>query len=424
MISLAPPAMAARPSIRNRSGFASNTTCSWRARTWKDGRELLSDLGYLWDHPDSHQTRRSVAHNLVLVDGKDQKTAGRGGSFHLFAVTPYVKATEASSHAYDQASLYRRTCIQIDHGEAGSYVVDVFRVRSVAQCQYVLHGPGNDFESQGLSLAALAEGVSTLPLEHARQASGEAPWCITWRLDKDYQFTAFSPGNRGETITLGRGWGQRNHRNTDRGASLPYVIRTVEGGGLRQFISVFVGAPHARPLVKAVHRLPLPTGAPSDAVAVEIETVAGTDVLVSMLTPTPVKLSTSAGELATDGRIAAVLMAAGKPVAASLIGGTRLALADANVSCPQSDYRGKLVGVAGSHGESWLTVEGELPSPSSLTGHTIFIEDGGLRRAYPIHLVKPNGSRTQIYTKLDGVGFEACTGDTWEFIPTASWQRP
>jgi hypothetical protein len=136
------------------------------------------------------------------------------------------------------------------------------------------------------------------------------------------------------------------------------------------------------------------------------------------------KLSTSAGELATDGRIAAVLMAAGKPVAASLIGGTGLALADANVSCPQSDYRGKLVGVAGSHGESWLTVEGELPSPSSLTGHTIFVEDSELRRAYPIHLVKPNGSRTQIYTKLDGVGFEACTGDTWEFIPTASWQRP
>lgn len=41
-----------------------------------------------------------------------------------------------------------------------------------------------------------------------------------------------------------------------------------------------------------------------------------------------------------------------------------------------------------------------------------------------MHLVKANGSRTQIYTKLDGVGFEARPGDTWEFIPAASWQRP
>jgi hypothetical protein len=397
---------------------------------WKDGRELLSDLGYLWDHADKKQTSRSVAHNLVMIDGKDQKTAGRGGSFHLFAVAPHVKATEASSHAYDKAPLYRRTCIQIDHGEAGSYLVDVFRVRSNAKCQYIFHGPGNDFAAQGLNFAAATELASTLPssmplpLENARQAPGDAPWHITWRLDKDYQFTAFAPGSRGETITLGSGWGQRDHRNTDRGALLPYVIRTVEGGGVCQFISVFAGATQSRPLVKAVRRLPLPPGAPSDTVAVEIETAAGTDVLVSMLTPAPVKLSTSAGELATDGRIAAVLMAAGKSVAASLIGGTRLVLANANLSCPQSDYRGKLGGVAGSQGESWFTIEGELPSPSSLAGQTVFIDDGTLRRAYPIRLAKPDGSRTRIYTKLDGVGFEARMGDTWEFIPTVSWQRP
>ncbi len=564
---------------------------------WKDGRELLSDLGYLWDHPDKKQTNRSGAHNLVMVDGEDQKTVGRAGSFHLFAITPHVKATEASSNAYDKAPLYRRTCIQIDHGEAGSYLVDIFRLRTGAKCQYVFHGPGNDFESQGLNFASTAqprpqvpfalrfqlsqvsgifvdgveireilpdhkegpnlapdasvppaandtalpgwgyyagdgkgewgaatpgrsgkqcvrlqalrphsdgrmnvallagqsdgysgaqvirgtlgakykvrfwlkgdallvnvdavlwlgnpkspdnrryvdvthvaaskdwkqyEGTFTLPngtlsLDNQRQASGDAPWQIIWRMDKDYRFTAFSPGNRAETVTLGSGWGQRDYRNTDRDTSLPYVIRTVEGGVLSQFISVFVGEPKARPLVKAVRRLPLSQSAPSDAVAVEVETVAGTDVLVSMLTPAPVKLSTSAGELATDGRIAAVLMATGKPAAASLIGGTRLVLAEANLSCPHSNYCGKLVGVSGSQGESWFIVEGELPNPSSLVGQTVFVEDGMMRRAYPIRLVKPDGSRTRIYTKLGGVGFEAGAGKTWDFIPTVNWQRP
>ena len=47
---------------------------------WKDGRELLSDLGYLWDHPDKYQTYRTFAHNLVLLDGKDQQRRARGGS--------------------------------------------------------------------------------------------------------------------------------------------------------------------------------------------------------------------------------------------------------------------------------------------------------------------------------------------------------
>jgi hypothetical protein len=391
---------------------------------WKDGRELLSDLGYLWDHPDKKQTTRTGAHNLVMVDGKDQKTTGRGGSFHLFAATPHVKAAEASSRAYEKASLYRRTCIQIEHGEAGSYLVDVFRVQADATCQYLFHGPGNDFESQGLSFGAAAGDALPVPLGNARQATGDAPWHITWRVDKDYRFTAFSPGSRGETVTLGSGWGQRECRNTDRGATLPYLIRTAEGRGLRQFVSVFVGEPKTRPLVKAVRRLSLPSGSPADAVAVEIETVDGTDVVVSMLTPAPVKLATSAGQLVTDGRIAAVLTSASKPLAATLLGGTRLTLADASLSCARSSYRGKLARVAGAPGESWFTIEGELPSPASLVGQTVFVDDGTLRRAYPIRLAKPEGSTTRVYTKLGGVGFEARAGETWEFIPSVSWQRP
>ena len=391
---------------------------------WKDGRELLSDLGYLWDHPDKNQTTRTAAHNLVMVDGKDQKTTGRGGSFHLFAVTPQVKAAEASSQAYAKASLYRRTCIQIDHGEKGSYLVDVFRVQSDSKRQCLFHGPGNDFEPQGLNFVAAPGEAFPAPLENVREASGDQPWRITWRLDKDYQFTAFSPGGGGERVAIGSGWGQRDHRNSDRSATLPYVIRTVEGEGLSQFISVFAGEPKASALVKGVRRLPLPPGAPDDVTAVEIETVAGSDVVVSMLTPRLLRLSTSSGELATDGRIAAVLTSAGQPVAAALLGGTRLTLSDARLACPQNAWRGKLTGAAGAHGESWFNVEGDLPEAASLVGQTIFVEDGALRRAYPIRLVKREGDRTRVYTKWNGVGFEARAGNAWEVVPTASWRRP
>ncbi len=33
---------------------------------------MLSDLGYLWDHPDSQNTKRTFAHNLVMLDGREQ----------------------------------------------------------------------------------------------------------------------------------------------------------------------------------------------------------------------------------------------------------------------------------------------------------------------------------------------------------------
>ncbi len=47
---------------------------------WQDGHELLSDLGYLWDHPLKQRTTRTFAHNTVMVDGKDQIARGRAES--------------------------------------------------------------------------------------------------------------------------------------------------------------------------------------------------------------------------------------------------------------------------------------------------------------------------------------------------------
>ena len=49
---------------------------------WKDGRELLSDLGYLWDHPDSYQTRRTSRITWSWSTGRIRRHAA-ACSFHL-----------------------------------------------------------------------------------------------------------------------------------------------------------------------------------------------------------------------------------------------------------------------------------------------------------------------------------------------------
>jgi len=389
---------------------------------WKDGHELLSDLGYLWDHPDSYQTRKTLSHNTVLVDGVDQKGKGRSGSFHLFAVTPEVKVMEASSRAHEAASVYRRTCVQVDHGAAGSYLLDIFRVQGGGKRQYVFHGPGTDYRIAGLRLVPAADSPG-LQLANLRQASGAETWQLTWALSEGYALTAFAPGGPGETVLLGDGWGQRDYRNTDRGATLPYVVRTREGPGLDQFVTVFAGAPQGRALVNAVRLLTLPPDAPRDTVAVEVETTAGSDLIVSMLTPAPLVLSTSLGEVKTDGRLAAVLGAAGKPTAACLVGGTELSAGAAIVSCPAARYTGKVLGNASGRGESHYVLEGNLAGGQSLIGQTLLIQDGATTRAYPIRGIHAENGRATVYTKRDGVGFEARPGATWEFVPVMSWKQ-
>ena len=115
-------------------------------------KEVLHDLGYLWDHPDKKFTSRTAAHNLVVVDEAMQISKGRGGSFSLFETAGPVKAMRASSTPYKQVSLYERTVLQVDHGEAGFYWLDLFRVQGGEKRDYLFHGVNNEFSVNGVEL--------------------------------------------------------------------------------------------------------------------------------------------------------------------------------------------------------------------------------------------------------------------------------
>ncbi len=394
---------------------------------WKDGHELLSDLGYLWDHPDKRHTYRTAAHNLVTIDGQDQERKGRGGSFHLFAATPRLKVAEASSAAYGPDSTYRRTCVLVDHGESGSYLVDIFRVAGGTKREYVFHGPGNDFEVRGLSLASATATagdstsvVQSLALANPRSAGGDSPWEITWTLDDGYQFHALSPGQSGETVTVGDGWGQRDHRNTDRGATLPYVVRGREDQGKTDlFVSVFAGNRAGHRLVEEVRMLPAIGRDNSDAAVVSVTTSIGTDVIVSMTEPGPPSVALAGGQIVTDGRLAAVLASGkGKTSCACLVGGTQLTASGVQMNLPTAAIRGEIVDTQSSPGESHFTVKGAALT-EDFVGQTFFAVAGSSRRAYPIRAIERAGDVTRVYTKRDGRGFEARPAERFEIVTTA-----
>ena len=126
---------------------------------WKGNQELLTDLGYLWDHPMGKMTNRTFAHNTGMVDLAGQKSKGRGGYFHLFHTGDSVKVMEASSQAYDKADVYRRTVVQIDHGPESSYLLDVFRLRADGSRDLVYHGPNSDYQVSGIELQEGDAGV-------------------------------------------------------------------------------------------------------------------------------------------------------------------------------------------------------------------------------------------------------------------------
>jgi hypothetical protein len=234
---------------------------------WKNGRELLGDLGYLWDNPRRQMTARTLAHNTMLIDEADQQTTDRGGEVEFFKSSPHVKVMRASSHAYPAATRYQRTSAIIDHGGGRNYVVDVFAVEGGKTQDLVFHGPNQQFHCDTKPAA-----VSLYDLTHVREIATPT---LVWSLEDKSEFTARCPPQAGESVYVADGWGQRDPFNKDAGKTLPYIVRRTSGPGLKQFVSIFEGHPAGGSFVRGVRR----TESADGGVTIEVQTTDGREVV-------------------------------------------------------------------------------------------------------------------------------------------------
>ena len=272
-------------------------------------------------------TTRTFAHNTVMVDGAEQVTKGRGGKFTLFAADGAIKVMEAESQAYPQASLYRRTVAQVEHEPGRQYVLDIFRVQGGQKHQLVFHGPTNAYELAAPALEAIGK-VEGLDLEKVRASSAEESWQAAWTLG-EMVFRALWLNEPGERSLVGDGWGQRDYRNSDVGAVLPYFVRERANGAAPSAVCYGLrgrGGGGRGAVARGLRRLAVPEALAADVVAVAVDTAGGTDTFVSCLRPVEVKLETPQGALVVNGRFGAVSVRGGKVVASTLVEGTVLSL--------------------------------------------------------------------------------------------------
>ncbi len=265
---------------------------------WKQGHEILSDLGYLWDHPLKHMTVRTVAHNTVVVDEEDQVARERGGEVAFFESSEHVKAMEASSRAYPQASLYRRTSAVIDHGQGRTYVVDLFRVEGGRRQDYVYHAADRELAVDGLDLRS-SDDRKLYDFSNVRMADGTGIWRAAWKCGADLTAVAWNVGQPGEQAWIADGWGQRDWKNSDIGATIPYVVRRCEGEGVKTFVSVFEAHAGTEPFVRAVQPWQSPDG-------LVIETALGRDFVLSARESATLEAPTAAGPQRVTGRFAVI----------------------------------------------------------------------------------------------------------------------
>ncbi|MBI5766983.1 MAG: heparinase II/III family protein [Verrucomicrobia bacterium] len=238
---------------------------------WREGHEVLSDLGYLWDHPKKHQLGRTVAHNTVVLDERDQRTREREGTVHFFRTSPHVKVMAASSRAYAEVSLYHRTSAVIDHGGGRTYVVDCFRVQGGRTQDFVYHASASSITLADTTAEPAA--AKLYDFSNIRALTAAPVWRATWPAGPKLTAVAWNVGQPGEHAFVADGWGQRDWKNSDLGATLPYVVRRTTGESPKVFWSVFAAHAGEVPFVQRVALRPDGT--------LEITTALGTDLVAA-----------------------------------------------------------------------------------------------------------------------------------------------
>lgn len=131
------------------------------------GRELLPDSGYTWTNYRLAWTASTMAHNTVVVNGResgmdrlhrDQRLVAwytNGSDFHL--------ATAENDAAYPEITQrYRRTLAVVGHDSRDAYLIDLFEIAGGWQHDYILHGCLDEDAVAGVAGVGLSPFDGTL----------------------------------------------------------------------------------------------------------------------------------------------------------------------------------------------------------------------------------------------------------------------
>jgi hypothetical protein len=155
------------------------------------GLDLLPDFGYPpvnyggWGSPRAVWYRKAAAHNTVVVDGRDQGTAG--GTTTLWADGAQFRAVRVSAPAMIGGRQYERTVVSVDVSSRDFYVVDVFRVVGGRDHAKFLHSHFGRLTTEGLALQACEDyGHGTQMRAFRRDPAPRPGWWADWQIEDRY----------------------------------------------------------------------------------------------------------------------------------------------------------------------------------------------------------------------------------------------
>lgn len=155
------------------------------------GLDLMPDFGYPpvqfggWAAPRAVWYTMTAAHNTVMVDGQDTRTAT--GATTLWADGKRFHAIQASAPGLIGGQRYERTILMVDVSDQDFYLVDVFRVAGGTDHLKFMRSHFGSITSKDLSLRPSDAPLRVTPAMQMRgfQKDAATPpvWSVDWKID-------------------------------------------------------------------------------------------------------------------------------------------------------------------------------------------------------------------------------------------------
>jgi len=367
--------------------------------------ECLTDFGYLWDSPNAQMTRRTFAHNLVLIDRKDQAGRGRLGSLHLYDAAGPIQAAEMSSSAYPDATIYRRTIVTVGLADKGYAVADFFRVAGGTTHDLVYHGPNEEVKLQ----ADLSPTDTKLyDLTGGKQIAVDGAWPVSWDVGDELTFTVINLPQPGEASFIGTGWGSRDRADTT--TRVPYVVRRRERpatGSPSCFTTVYISADADAGTVTA-HRV----GLDHDAVGVILVAGDAEHWIFSQTQARPRSFASKTGSLETDGLLTVWSKRPGGGEL-YLLGGSSAAAGDGLKITHASSIVAPVTEVHRGDNESHVLIKADIEDAGRLRDLTLILKTESFQTGLAIiDAAQASAGHIRIVTRRGDQGFDPIDAQT------------
>lgn len=228
-------------------------------------------------------------------------------------------------------------------------------------------------------------------------------WNVKWKIDGIYSFNAYFPKKKNQKVYFEKGWGQRDYRDSDLGATLPYFY--IDGSSDYNNYSTFVAVYEAHNnLINDTVKSVSVDDQLNGNIGIKIITNKGQDYILSTTNNNLISSFNLLGNPSVG-----VKLIDKNTIDKIMIGGNYFD----NIQFDKREYNGYTKKFNNDNNNSYFEIETKMKKEELIGQSLQIIGNDKIMRTYPIFKAENIKEGMKIYTRINQKGFKLYENVYW-----------